>query len=254
MLIIPAIDIQSGSVVRLYQGATDKKIYSRDPLKTAKHWLRQGAELIHVVDLDGAFSGEPKNIAIVKRIVKETGATIEFGGGVRSIEAIKELLACGIQRVVLGTKAIEEGSFLKKARDKFKDRVIVSIDAREGRVMTKGWKSSIGNRETLKFACALAKLGFKEIIYTDISKDGTMKGPNIMEIKRILKAAKIKVIASGGISSLNDIYKLRLIEKQGVSGAIIGKALYEGRFTLKEAIGKNQKKGTFLFSSANERK
>ncbi|MEI6631512.1 MAG: 1-(5-phosphoribosyl)-5-[(5-phosphoribosylamino)methylideneamino]imidazole-4-carboxamide isomerase [bacterium] len=245
MLIIPAIDIQSGSVVRLYQGAKDKKIYSRDPVKTARHWLRQGAELIHVVDLDGAFSGEPRNIAIVKRIVKETNVPIEFGGGVRSIEAIKELLTCGVQRVVLGTKAIEESSFLKKARDKFKDRIIVSIDAREGRVMTKGWKSNVSNKDTLSFACALAKLGFKEIIYTDISKDGTLKGPNIAEIKRILKAAKLKVIASGGISSLEDIYKLKKLEKQGVRGVIIGKALYEGRFTLKEAIGKKGN-GPFL--------
>ena len=235
-MIIPAIDIQAGAVVRFYQGATDKKIYSRDPIKTARHWLCQGAELIHVVDLDGAFSGSPKNIGIVKKIVKETGARIEFGGGVRSIEAIRELLACGIKRVVLGTKAIEESSFLKRARDKFKDRVIVSIDAKDGRVMTKGWKSCAGNKDALSLVSALAKLGFKEVIYTDISKDGTLKGPSIMEIKRILKLAKIKVIASGGISSLEDIYKLKMLEKQGVSAVIVGKALYEGRFTLTEAI------------------
>lgn len=235
MLIIPAIDIQDGVVVRLYQGATDRKVYSRDPVKTAKHWLRQGAELIHVIDLDGAFSGCPKNIDIVKRIVKEAKAGIEFGGGIRSIAGIKELLSFGVRRVILGTKAIEEPLFLKQAREKFKDKVIVSIDARDGKILTKGWKKG-GNKDAFAFACALKKIGFSEVIYTDISKDGTLKGPNILEIKRILREAKIKVIASGGISSLDDIYKLKLIEKQGVSAVIVGKALYEGRFTLTEAI------------------
>jgi len=236
MLIIPAIDIQDGCVVRLYQGARNKKVYSRDPVKTAKHWLRQGAGLLHIVDLDGAFSGKPKNIDIVKRIAKETKASIQFGGGVRSIGTLRELLSCGIRRVVLGTKAIEEENFLKQALLKFKDKVIVSIDSRDNRVLTKGWKSSSSNKDTIGFACSLKKIGFKEIIYTDVSKDGTLEGPNIMEIRRILRLAKIKVIASGGISSLDDIRRLKSIEKQGVSAVIVGKALYEGRFTLTEAI------------------
>ncbi len=236
MLIIPAIDIQDGCVVRLTQGARDKRVYSRDPVKTAKHWLRQGAGLIHVVDLDGAFSGKPKNIDMVKRIVKETKAAVQFGGGVRSIDMIKELLGFGVRRVVLGTRAIEESGFLKQARLKFKDKVIVSIDARDGRVLTKGWKSSSSGKDALNFACSLKKLGLKEVIYTDVSKDGTLKGPNIMEIKRILKTARIKVIASGGISSLEDIYRLSLLEKKGVTAVIVGKALYEGKFTLLEAI------------------
>jgi phosphoribosylformimino-5-aminoimidazole carboxamide ribotide isomerase len=236
MLIIPAIDIKDGCVVRFVQGRLDKKIYSRDPLKTARHWLRQGAQLIHIVDLDGAASGVPKNLDIVKQIAEAVDVPIQFGGGIRKPEAIKQLLDYGIRRVVLGTKAIEDRGFLKKAFKKFKERIIVSIDAKAGSILTKGWKSKYAAGDALGFARILKGIGFKQMIYTDVSKDGTLKGPNIKDIKRLLKETGIRIIASGGICSLDDIRRLKLLEKQGLVGIIIGKALYEGRFTLSEAI------------------
>ncbi len=236
-MIIPAIDLKDGCVVRLTQGSfKDKKIYSRDAVKTARHWLRQGAELIHVVDLDGAVTGVPKNLEIVKKIAQETSAVLEFGGGVRKIETIKTLLDYGVSRVVLGTKAIEDSAFLKEAFKKFKHKIIVSIDARDGQVLVKGWQEKGGKLQATALAKQLKGLGFKKVIYTDIAKDGTLKGPNIKGIKTLLKETGLEVIASGGVSSLDDLRKLKALEKDGVTGVIVGKALYEGRFTLTQAL------------------
>ncbi len=236
MLIIPAIDIKDGYVVRFVQGRMDKKIYSRDPVKTARHWQRQGAKLIHIVDLDGASSGRPKNLDIVKQIVKTVDVPLEFGGGIRNVAIIKTILDNGIWRVVLGTKAAEDKGFLKKVFKKFKDKIIVSIDAKDGRVLTAGWRRSHVNTDVLKFGRYLKEIGFKQVIYTDVSRDGTLKGPNIKGIKSLLKETGLNVIASGGISSLDDIGRLKLLEKKGLAGVIIGKALYEGKFTLSEAL------------------
>lgn len=236
MLIIPAIDIKDGCVVRFTQGALNKKVYSRNPLLTAKHWLRQGAKLIHVVDLDGAATGKPKNLDIVKDIAKQLVVPIQFGGGIRKIETIKTLLDCGIYRLVLGTKAAEDKNFLKKAFKKFKDKIIVSMDTKGTDILTKGWQSSSSGKNVLAFVRTLKETGFKEMIYTDVSRDGTLKGPNIKDIKKLLKETQMKIIASGGISSLDDIYRLKLLEKHGLNGVIVGKALYEGRFTLAEAL------------------
>ena len=236
MLIIPAIDLKDGCVVRYVQGARDKKVYSKDPVKTAKHWVKQGAKFLHLVDLDGAFTGYPKNMDIVKEIVKNIPIPVEFGGGVRKIDTISALVDCGVVRVVLGTKAVSDKSFLKKAYKKFNDKIIVSIDAKNGIVMTEGWKSSKGKVDVLSFAVYLKDMGFRQVIYTDTLKDGTLSGPNIKSIKQLLKETNLKVIASGGISSLDDILKLKLLEKLGVIGVIIGKALYECKFTLSQAI------------------
>lgn len=236
MLIIPAIDIKDGCVVRFYQGRLDKKIYSRDPVKTARHWARQGAKLLHIVDLDGASSGAPKNLEIVKQIVRAIDVPIQFGGGVRTTGTIKKLLSLGLYRVVLGTRAAEDQGFLKKAFKAFKNKIIVSIDAKSDNVLTRGWQKSSGTKKTLAFAQDLKGVGFKEIIYTDILKDGSLKGPNIKSIKSLLKEAGISLIASGGVSSLGDISKLKLLEKQGLTGVIVGKALYEGKFTLPQAL------------------
>lgn len=236
MLIIPAIDIKDGCVVRFVQGRLDKKVYSHDPVKTARHWAKQGARLIHVVDLDGAFSGKPKNLDALKQIAKAVDVPVQFGGGVRNIGMIQTLLDFGVKRVVLGTKAAQEEGFLKKAFKKFKDEIIVSIDTKDGRVLTKGWQASCGSMGMLKFAHTLKNMGFKQVIYTDILKDGTLKGPNIKAIKSLLKETGLNVIASGGISSLNDIHRLSLLKSKGLVGVIIGKALYEGRFTLAEAL------------------
>lgn len=237
MLIIPAIDLQDGCVVRLVQGRLDKKVYSRDPVKTAKHWIKQGAKLLHIVDLDGAFTGVPKNLQSVKDIYRDTGIQIQFGGGVRRLETIRSLLKdCGILRVVLGTKAISDREFLKKAFREFGERIIVSIDVKEGALVTKGWRTSEKNIGVVDFAAVLRNMGFKQIIYTDTLKDGTLSGPNIKGIKSLLKETGLNIIASGGVSSLDDIFRLKKLEKQGVKGVIIGKALYEGKFTLAEAI------------------
>ncbi|MDD5691922.1 MAG: 1-(5-phosphoribosyl)-5-[(5-phosphoribosylamino)methylideneamino]imidazole-4-carboxamide isomerase [Candidatus Omnitrophica bacterium] len=236
MLIIPAIDLRGGKVVRLFQGMFNReKVYSNDPVKAAKHWARQGAQFLHIVDLDGALKGVPKNLKAVKDISAKVGIPFEFGGGVRSIEMISKLLELGAQRVVLGTRAASDPAFLKRAKKKFGEKIIVSIDAKEGKVLTEGWNLG-GAKTALNFAAEIKKAGFKQLIYTDISRDGTLSGPNIKGVKELLEKTGLKVIASGGVSGLDDLAKLKKLEKKGVIAVIVGKALYEGRFTLAEAI------------------
>jgi len=239
MLIIPAIDLRGGKVVRLFQGKFDQeKIYSSDPVKAAKHWAKQGAKFLHIVDLDGASSGTPKNLEALKGILKQVGVPLEFGGGVRSIETISELLELGVQRVVLGTRAANDAQFLKKAWKKFGGKIIVSIDAKGANVLTQGWNRA-SSKTIFDFAKELKEVGFKQLIYTDISRDGALVGPNIAGIKELIKQTGLDVIASGGVSGLKDLLKLKKLEKNGVSGVIIGKALYEGKFTLAEALKLN---------------
>ncbi|MFA6216244.1 MAG: 1-(5-phosphoribosyl)-5-[(5-phosphoribosylamino)methylideneamino]imidazole-4-carboxamide isomerase [Candidatus Omnitrophota bacterium] len=238
MLLIPAIDIKDGKVVRLTQGRFDKTInvYADEPVVVAKKWAAQGASLIHIVDLDGAALGRPRNLDKVKQIIETIKTPVEFGGGVRTIDTIKELLEAGVSRVILGTKAVEDRNFLEDAFKRFKNKVIVSIDAKSGHILTKGWKESFEGVEVLEFARQLKSLGFTELIYTDILKDGTLKGPNIEAISVLLKKVGIGVVASGGISNLADISRLKSLEKEGLTGVIVGKALYEGKFTLQEAL------------------
>ncbi len=239
MLIIPAIDLRNGKVVRLFQGKfNQEKIYSSDPVKVAKHWAKQGAKFLHIVDLDGASSGSLKNLEVLKKIITQVGVPLEFGGGVRSIETISELLELGVERVVLGTRAANDAQFLKKAWKKFGEEIIVSIDAKEGKVLTQGWNKS-SSKTTLDFAEELKEVGFKQVIYTDISKDGALVGPNILGIKELIRKTGLDVIASGGVASLKDLIKLNSLAKKGVSGVIVGKALYEGKFTLAEALKLN---------------
>ena len=236
MLIIPAIDLEDGYVVRYVQGKKNKKVYSKDPLKVAKYWVKQGAKLIHLVDLDGAFSGKPKNLDIVKKIAGSISVPVEFGGGVRDIATINTLIGYGVSRVVLGTRAILDRPFLTKVFSKFKHRVIVSLDAKQNKLQVKGWKSADQGIGVVDFANSLRVMGFKELIYTDTLKDGTLSGPNILGIKNLLKATSLNIIASGGVSSLKDISRLKKLKKQGLIGLIVGKALYEGKFTLSEAL------------------
>ncbi|HNW39670.1 MAG TPA: 1-(5-phosphoribosyl)-5-[(5-phosphoribosylamino)methylideneamino]imidazole-4-carboxamide isomerase [Candidatus Omnitrophota bacterium] len=236
MLIIPAIDLRNGKVVRLFQGKfNQEKVYSSDPVKVAKHWAKQGAKFLHIVDLDGASSGALKNVAVVKKIIDQVGIGVEFGGGVRSMATITKLLDLGVQRVILGTKAATDTVFLKAAWKKFGEKIIVSIDAKDGKVQTQGWKSKAA-KTALIFADELKTIGFKQLIYTDISKDGTLSGPNISAIKELMSKVKLGVIASGGVSELKDLIRLKRLKNQGLSGVIIGKALYEGKFTLAEAL------------------
>lgn len=236
-MIIPAIDLKDGCVVRLCQGKVkDKVVYSNDPGKIAQDWEKQGAKILHVVDLDGAFSGCLKNKPLLKKILKAVNIPVEFGGGVRDIKTIKELLNLGVYRVALGTRAIEDRDFLKEVYNKFKSRIIVSIDAQGSRIKTRGWKGTFKGLDLLTFAAYIKSLGFKEVIYTDTSKDGMLKGPNTRGIKNLMQKSGIGVIASGGVSCLNDIAGLKKLEKFGLTGIIVGKALYEGKFFLKQAL------------------
>ena len=236
MQIIPAIDLKDGNVVRLFQGReSDVTIYSRNPVTTARHWQKQGAELIHVVDLDGAFEGEPKNLDWVKQICKTVDVPVEFGGGVREIKTIEKLIKMGVDRVVLGTKAAEDHDFLRAALDKFPEKIIVSIDSRKGMVLTKGWVQS-KELKVIDFGLELKEMGFDTVIYTDTSKDGTLRGPDFEGIRELLGRTRLGVIASGGVSSLEDITGLAALSRKGLSGVIVGKALYEEKFTLKEAL------------------
>lgn len=236
MLIIPAIDIKDGRCVRLYQGDMDKDtVYYESPVEAAKHWVEQGAELLHVVDLNGAVEGRPVHKQEVAAICMGFGVPVELGGGLRSLEAIEESLALGVERVVLGTAAYEDPDFLRAVCDKFPGKIVAGIDAREGRVAIKGWKEDT-SMDAVELAKRCEQDGASRIIYTDISRDGTSLGVNIEATLRLARAVKIPVIASGGVSSLDDIRRLKELEKDGVEGVIVGRALYSGAFTLREAI------------------
>lgn len=236
MLIIPAIDLKDGNVVRLFQGKeSDVTVYSRNPVTVARHWQKQGAELIHVVDLDGAFEGEPRNIEWVKKICKTVDVPVEFGGGVREIRTIEKLIKAGVARVVLGTKAAEDADFLCTALERFPQKIIVSIDSRNGMVLTKGWVQS-RELKVIDFGRELKEMGCDTVIYTDTSKDGTLRGPDFDGIRELLGKTRLAVIASGGVSSIKDITDLSALSRKGLAGVIVGKALYEEKFTLKEAL------------------
>lgn len=235
MKVIPAIDIKGGKVVRLAQGDYAKEtVYSDSPLDIAKKWDGCGAKLIHIVDLDGALEGKLKNEAVIRRITTETNADIELGGGIRDEAAVENVLAAGVDRVVLGTGALDE-SFVKRMGRRFGKRIVVGIDAKDGIVRTKGWITKTG-LEAVDFAKRLEDTGIGGIIYTDISRDGMLEGPNIAELEAMLKATSVGVVASGGVSTLEDITELKALESRGLVGIIIGKALYEGKIDLKEAI------------------
>ena len=236
MLIIPAIDLIEGRCVRLREGRlSSEEVYSKEPVAVAELWELKGAERLHIIDLDGAFEGKPQNLEVVKRIAKSIRTPTQFGGGVRSLKTIREALDCGVEYVILGTSAISKPEFVKKAVKKFGKRIMVSIDASNLKVRVRGWEG-----KTRKTAPILAKemerLGVKNIIFTDIKRDGTLRGPNISQIKKMLKVVNTPLIVSGGISSLEDIKKLKPLEKKGLSGVIVGKALYTGRIDLEKAL------------------
>jgi phosphoribosylformimino-5-aminoimidazole carboxamide ribotide isomerase len=231
MIIIPAIDIKDGRCVRLFQGDFDKQtIYSNDPLEIALRWRDAGAKLIHVVDLNGAKDGRPENFAVIENIAKLV--SIEIGGGIRSIETIRKYLEAGVVRVVLGTALLEDFDFAKKVFKLFGEKIVVALDAKKGHLMTEGWilKSGLKIKETAK---KLEEIGARRIIYTDILRDGSLTHPNFESIKKLIAKVDIPIIASGGISSTNQIKKLK---QMGAEGVIIGKALYVGSLNLKEAL------------------
>ena len=234
MIIIPAIDLKDGFCVRLLQGRKeDATIYSDDPGSTAKRWEDCGAKLLHVVDLDGAFTGDQKNIESIKRIRESVSMDIEVGGGIRDMDRIDLLASIGINRIILGTIAIENPELVKQACQKHPGRILVGIDAKNGYVAVKGWVEMTGVKAR-DLAIQMQAHGVAGVIYTDIAKDGMMSGPNMEATREMVEGLDIPVIASGGISSLDDIKNLLKIK--GVWGAITGKALYSGAIDLKKAI------------------
>jgi phosphoribosylformimino-5-aminoimidazole carboxamide ribotide isomerase len=236
MLIIPAIDLKEGKCVRLEQGLMDKAtVYSDDPATTAKHWEAQGAELLHVVDLDGAFAGVPKNLNAIKAIRVAVRMPIEVGGGIRDMATIRALVSIGIDRIILGTAAIENPAFVQEACGEFPGRIIVGIDARDGLVAIKGW-AEVTKVKAIDLARQMQDRGVIAIIYTDIRRDGMLSGPNVEATKALAEALHIPVIASGGVHTMKDIENLLAVRFSGVSGVITGKAIYSGSLNLKEAI------------------
>ncbi|GAB4543753.1 MAG: 1-(5-phosphoribosyl)-5-[(5-phosphoribosylamino) methylideneamino]imidazole-4-carboxamide isomerase [Thermodesulfovibrionia bacterium] len=234
MIIIPAIDIKDGRCVRLLQGRPDAVTeYSDNPVEVAQRWQSLGARLIHVVDLDGAFSGNQKNLEVIKEIRKAVTVDIELGGGIRDMGRIEMLLGIGINRVILGTVAIESPELLKEACRRFPQRIITAIDAKDGLVAVKGWVE-LTSIKAKELALKMEDYGVWGIIYTDISRDGMLTGPNIEATRQMVESLRIPVIASGGVSSIDDIKRLK--EIKGLYGVITGKALYSGAIDLREAI------------------
>jgi phosphoribosylformimino-5-aminoimidazole carboxamide ribotide isomerase len=240
MLVIPAIDLKNGRCVRLTEGREDSaRVYDRDPIEAARGYERAGARLIHIVDLDGAFAGAAsENQKIIRQINDEISIPVEVGGGVRSLADIETLLEdVGARYVIIGTLAIENPGALEEAVKRFGDSIIVGIDARGREVATRGWTEAT-EVDALALARQIAGAGVGRIIYTDITRDGRLAGPNFEMTREIALASSARVTASGGVSSLDDIERLREFETDGVDSVIVGKALYEGRFTLEEAIAR----------------
>ncbi len=236
MIIFPAIDIKNGHVVRLVQGKFDQVTeYSKDPMMIAQQWKRMGATWIHVVDLDGAKTGQMQNIQTILDIAKNVNIPLQVGGGIRRKEDIVRLIEGNIGRIVLGTKVIEDRPFLENVLKLWPKKIAVSLDCSNGFVAQRGWTQT-SNIKAVDLVKDLEKMGLNFLIYTDIARDGMLTGPNIEELKKILTATKIPVIASGGVSNLEDIKKLLALKSQGLIGAITGKAIYEGKLNLDEAI------------------
>lgn len=236
MIILPAVDLLDGQVVRLEQGRREAvTVYSKDPVGIARQWVEAGATWLHVVDLNGAFDGTYINLPIAQRIIEVCRINVELSGGIRTSEALSQALGAGAARVVLGTKACEDPEFVQQAADRYGRKIAVAVDAKAGQVVSRGWVSS-----TTLTPAALARsvmtLGVETIICTDVSRDGMLQGPNLSLLGEVLDVGVQQLIASGGISSLDDLRKLKTLEPRGVVGAIVGKALYEGSIDLRETI------------------
>jgi phosphoribosylformimino-5-aminoimidazole carboxamide ribotide isomerase len=235
-IVIPAIDLKGGKCVRLEQGLMERDtVFSDNPAEQASEWVRQGGELLHIVDLDGAFAGVPKNRTAISAIVSSISIPTQLGGGIRDISTIEAYLELGIGRVILGTAAQRNPELVMEGSRLFPGRIVVGIDAKEGMVAVQGWAEVTGMR-AVDLARKFEGYGVAAIIYTDISRDGMMAGPNIAATKALAEAISIPVIASGGVSSLKDIEKLMAVESSGVTGVITGKAIYTGAFRLAEAV------------------
>ena len=237
MLILPAIDLRKGNVVRLLQGrAEDETIYGNDPAAQAGIWQAKGAGFIHLVDLDGAFEGEGANIEAIRSIVGAVDIPCEVGGGVRDLGAAARLLSMGVNRVIFGTVAVRDPDLVGRAVERFgAERIVVGIDARDGMVAVSGW-TEVSEITAIDLALSMKERGVKRIVYTDISRDGMSTGPNIEATVELARKSGLSIIASGGVGSVDHIRALTVHEKDGIEGVIVGKALYDGRVTLEEIL------------------
>lgn len=236
MLIIPAIDLKEGRCVRLFQGQMDQEtVYSGDPVAVAEHWVAAGARRLHVVDLDGARTGTPRNAAIIGRIIQAfPDLTVQVGGGIRNDDTVEAYLEAGAGYVIIGTNAVSTPHFVSDVCTAFRGHIIVALDARDGKIAIDGW-SKMSNHGAVDVARRFERDGVEAIIYTDISRDGTLSGVNIDATLELARAVSIPVIASGGVSTLDDIKGLCRISDEGVMGVVVGKALYEKAFEFGEA-------------------
>ena len=234
MIILPAIDLRGGRCVRLRQGRFEEEtVFDEDPAAVARRFEAKGAKWLHVVDLDGAREGEPRNLDRVRAIREAVGLKMEVGGGIRSTEAVEEVFGAGVDRIIVGTRAVRDPGWLKEVAEKFPAQVALGLDARQGRVAVEGWKSPT-ERIAAEMLEAFAGLPLAAIIYTDIGRDGMMSGPNVAATTLVVAVARpIPVIASGGVTTVEDI---RALAKAGAAGAIVGRALYEGKLTLEESL------------------
>ena len=233
MRIYPAIDIKDGNCVRLLQGRfSDVTVYGNSPADMAEKWERLGGEFIHVVDLDGALKGHGVNAGAIAEICRRVSVPVQTGGGIRTMDDIEAKLACGINRVIIGTKAVSDAEFVKEAVKKYGDKIVIGIDAKDGRVAVEGWEKT-SDFTAVEFAKKMADLGVKTIVYTDIATDGTLKGPNVEAMREMAAAVDADIIASGGVGSLEHILSLK---DTGVEGVIVGRALYTDNVDLAEAI------------------
>lgn len=236
MDVIPAIDLLNGACVRLYQGDyAQSQVFNERPVEVALHWAEQGATMLHIVDLDGAKTGKVVNHQAIAQIVQTVPVKVQVGGGLRDFSSVEQLLSLGVHRVILGTVAVEQPKLVADLCQAFPAQIVVGIDARNGKVATRGWLETSDVLAT-DLAQQMQQLGAATIIYTDIHRDGTLQGPNIAALRELAAAISIPIIASGGVSSVADLLSLLTLASQGVTGAIVGRALYTGDISLKQAI------------------
>ncbi|MGE4272986.1 MAG: 1-(5-phosphoribosyl)-5-[(5-phosphoribosylamino)methylideneamino]imidazole-4-carboxamide isomerase [Desulfitobacterium sp.] len=238
MRIFPAIDLKGGKAVRLLQGRMeDATIYAENPVEVARDFKAQGADSLHVVDLDGAFAGQPVNDATIRQLIQSSGLKVQVGGGIRSLERIEELLNLGVERVILGTVAVREPELVQEAVARFGEAIVVGIDAKNGQVAVQGWAEK-SEMMALELALKMKDVGVKHLVFTDISRDGMLQGPNIQSTVELARESGLQVVASGGVSNIEDIILLQKEVTLGASieGVIIGKALYTGAITLSDAL------------------
>ncbi|AGA68751.1 1-(5-phosphoribosyl)-5-((5-phosphoribosylamino)methylideneamino) imidazole-4-carboxamide isomerase [Desulfitobacterium dichloroeliminans LMG P-21439] len=253
MRIFPAIDLKGGKAVRLLQGRMeDATVYSENPVEVARDFKAQGADSLHVVDLDGAFAGQPVNDLIIRQLIQSSGLKVQVGGGIRSLERIEELLNLGVERVILGTVAVRNPELVQQAVARFGEAIVVGIDAKDGQVAVQGWAEKT-ELEALELALKMKEVGVKHLVFTDISRDGMLQGPNIQSTVELARVSGLQVVASGGVSHLEDIILLQKEANQGVpiAGAIIGKALYTGAIALSAALAVTASSGNLFGVNLN---